>query len=43
MNLIFRLPCILLTCIYVQLCVCKYLGMFLNRAYDMRKGLLTVK
>lgn len=25
MDLIFRMPCILLTCIYVQLCVCKYI------------------
>lgn len=25
MDLIFRVPCILLTCIYVQLCVCKYI------------------
>lgn len=24
MDLIFRTPCVLLTCIYVQLCVCKY-------------------
>lgn len=25
MDLIFRMPCILLTCIYVQPCVCKYI------------------
>lgn len=25
MDLIFRMPCILLTCIYVHLCVCKYI------------------
>lgn len=25
MDLIFRMPCILLTCIYVQLFVCKYI------------------
>lgn len=27
MNLIFRSPCILLTCTYVQLCVCKYIAL----------------
>lgn len=28
--------------IYIQLCVCKYIGAFLNRDYDVCKGLLTV-
>ena len=29
--------------IYIQLCVCKYIEIFLNRDYDVCKGLLTVK
>lgn len=42
MNLIFRLPCILLTCIYVQLCVCKYIGTS-EQGCHVCEGLLPVQ